>query len=119
MLSYRVVVLDGRFSQVFGGSRTVQRGRVSSRRVAEIPNQLSNSKRVCIRIVAARGARALRRLTPSQEKQEGAGKARCALHPRSRAQNANSKTHTSIQVQRKHSGLPCAMVLRLTPRSPR
>jgi hypothetical protein len=29
------------------------------------------------------------------------------------------KTHTSIQVQRKHSGLPCAMVLRLISRSPR
>jgi hypothetical protein len=25
--------------------------------------------------------------------------------------NAQSKTHTSIQVQRKQSGLPCAMVL--------
>jgi hypothetical protein len=30
-----------------------------------------------------------------------------------------SKTHTSIQVQRKQSGIPCAMVLRLMPRSPR
>jgi len=29
------------------------------------------------------------------------------------------KTHTSIQVQRRQSGLPCAMVLRLMPRSPR
>ena len=29
------------------------------------------------------------------------------------------KTHTSIQVQRKHSGIPCAMVLRLMARSPR
>src|SRR4029079_3742471 len=29
------------------------------------------------------------------------------------------KTHTSIQVQRKHSGLPCAMVLRLISCSPR
>jgi hypothetical protein len=29
------------------------------------------------------------------------------------------KPHTSIQVQRKHSGLPCAMALRLIPRSPR
>ena len=28
-------------------------------------------------------------------------------------------THTSIQVQRKHSGIPCAMVLRLIARSPR
>jgi hypothetical protein len=32
---------------------------------------------------------------------------------------ATKKTHTSIQVQRKHSGLPCAVVLRLTSRSPR
>src|ERR1700737_1915842 len=29
------------------------------------------------------------------------------------------KTHTSIQVQRKHSGIPRAMALRLMPRSPR
>ena len=29
------------------------------------------------------------------------------------------ETHTSIQVQRKHSGIPCAMVLRLMPCSPR
>ena len=29
------------------------------------------------------------------------------------------KTHTSIQVQRRHSGIPCAMALRLTSRSPR
>ena len=36
----------------------------------------------------------------------------------SRAKCAN-KTHTSIQVQRKHSGLPCAMALRLMPCSPR
>jgi hypothetical protein len=28
-------------------------------------------------------------------------------------------THTSIQVQTEHSGIPCAMVLRLMPRSPR
>ena len=29
------------------------------------------------------------------------------------------KTHTSIQVQTEHSGVPCAMVLRLMPSSPR
>jgi hypothetical protein len=51
-------------------------------------------------------------------KSEGAGKTGCALHPRSRVQAAHRKTHTSIQVQRKHSGLPRAMVLRLTSRSP-
>ena len=31
---------------------------------------------------------------------------------------AEIKTHTSIQVHRKQSGLPCAMVLRLTSSSP-
>jgi hypothetical protein len=50
---------------------------------------------------------------------EGAGNAGCALHPRSRVQNAQAKTHTSIQVQRRQSGIPCAMALRLTSRSPR
>jgi hypothetical protein len=45
--------------------------------------------------------------------EEGAGKTGCALHPRSRVQCASKNAHTSIQVQRKHSGLPCAMVLRL------
>src|SRR5260221_8856330 len=29
------------------------------------------------------------------------------------------KTHTSIQVQSEHSGIPCAMALQLMPRSPR
>jgi hypothetical protein len=33
--------------------------------------------------------------------------------------NMCKETHTSIQVQRRQSGLPCAMVLRLIPRSPR
>ena len=50
---------------------------------------------------------------------EGAGNAGCALHPRSRVQNAQRKAHTSIQVQRRQSGIPCAMVLRLMPCSPR
>ena len=52
-------------------------------------------------------------------KHEGAGNAGCALHPRSRVQKAEKKTHTSIQVQRRLSDIPCAMALRLTPRSPR
>ncbi len=43
-------------------------------------------------------------------KKEGAGKTGCALHPRSRVQNARVKTHTSIQVQRRTPGLPCAVV---------
>jgi hypothetical protein len=58
---------------------------------------------------------ALPKLSPN----EGAGKTGCALHPRSRVQCAQGSAHTSIQVQRRASGLPCAMVLRLMPRSPR
>ena len=53
------------------------------------------------------------------QKSEGAGKTGCSLHPRSRVQSTQTKTHTSIQVQRKHSGLPCAMALRLIASSPR
>jgi hypothetical protein len=52
-------------------------------------------------------------------KSEGAGNAGCTLHPRSRVQNCAKKTHTSIQVQRRQSDIPCAMVLRLISRSPR
>ncbi len=37
----------------------------------------------------------------------------------SRALCAKQKTHTSIQVQRRQSGIPCAVVLRLISRSPR
>ena len=55
----------------------------------------------------------------SPSKMEGAGNAGCALHPRSRVQDAQKKTHTSIQVQRRQSGIPCAMALRLMPCSPR
>ena len=56
-------------------------------------------------------------LPPS--KIEGAGNAGCALHPRSRVPNCAKKAHTSIQVQRRQSDIPCAMALRLTSCSPR
>ena len=55
----------------------------------------------------------------SLSKAEGAGKTGCTLHPRSRVQLRTENAHTSIQVQRKHSGLPCAMALRLISCSPR
>jgi hypothetical protein len=55
------------------------------------------------------------RTRPSRE---GAGKTGCALHPRSHVQRQTKNAHEQ-QVQRKHSGLPCAMVLRLTSCSPR
>ncbi len=50
-------------------------------------------------------------------KTEGAGKTGCALHPRSRVHLRTKNAHTSIQVQRRASGLPCAMALRLTSSS--
>ena len=49
---------------------------------------------------------------------EGAGNAGCALHPRSRVQNAQKKAHTSIQVQRRQSDIPRAMVYGLYVLSP-
>ena len=52
-------------------------------------------------------------------KREGAGNAGCALHPRSRVPKCVKKAHTSIQVQRRQSDIPCAMALRLISRSPR
>ncbi len=71
-----------------------------------------------LRDPAARFARVVNLVSPPK-RSEGAGKAGCALHPRSRVQSARRNAHTSIQVQRRASGLPCAMVLRLMARSPR
>jgi hypothetical protein len=76
-------------------------------------------RRNCIGMTShSRGAR---RPSPasSPSRREGAGNAGCTLHPRSRVQSAQKKAHTSIQVQRRQSGIPCAMALRLMPRSPR
>ncbi|SIO03784.1 hypothetical protein SAMN05443247_01557 [Bradyrhizobium erythrophlei] len=75
-----------------------------------------NDDQTHLRIPAARFARALQIVSP---RNEGAGNAGCTLHPRSRVQNCAKKTHTSIQVQRRRSGIPCAMALRLMPCSPR
>jgi hypothetical protein len=55
----------------------------------------------------------------SPSRREGAGNAGCTLHPRSRVQSAQKKAHTSIQVQRRQSGIPCAVALQLMPCSPR
>jgi len=43
--------------------------------------------------------------------EEGAGKAGCALHPRSRVQGCTMETHTSIQVQRRHPAFPAQWFL--------
>ena len=75
----------------------------------------SSRATTAVDIPAARFARALQTVSP---KQEGAGNAGCLLHPRSRVQEMVVDAHTSIQVQSEHSGIPCAMVLRLMARSP-
>jgi hypothetical protein len=55
---------------------------------------------------------------PSKAKREqGMPGARCTRGLVCRV--AQKKAHTSIQVQRRHSGIPCAVVLRLMPCSPR
>jgi hypothetical protein len=81
---------------------------------------LSQHERACYRVLATWFCpRHSISFAPSKPRghmrpsREGAGKTGCAPHPRSRVQWAAKKTHTSIQVQRKHSGLPCAMALRL------
>jgi hypothetical protein len=55
------------------------------------------------------------KLAPSNKRAQGRPGARCT---RGLVCNMHKKTHTSIQVQRRHPGLPCAMVLRLTSCSP-
>jgi len=49
------------------------------------------------------------------------GSRECRVHaaPAVSCARLCEETHTSIQVQSEHSGIPCAMALRLMPRSPR
>ncbi len=49
----------------------------------------------------------------------GRGECRVRAAPAVSCAKCTKETHTSIQVQRKHSGIPCAMVLRLMARSSR
>jgi len=68
-------------------------------------------------LLAAPIARGLLRFHPLEE-ERAQGRPGCTLHPRSRVRFAQTKLHTSIQVQAEHPGLPCAMALRLTSCSP-
>ena len=49
----------------------------------------------------------------------GSGECRVRAAPAVSCARLCEETHTSIQVQRKHSGIPRAMALRIMPRSPR
>ena len=55
-------------------------------------------------------------IRPENKRAQGMPGARCT---RGLVCKRWREAHTSIQVQRKHSDIPCAMVLRLMPRSPR
>jgi len=83
-----------------------------------IAHKADDDNWMCVCILAARCARSFAGNLTLQNT-EGAGKTGCALHPRSRVRLHKTKLHTSIQVQRKHSGLPRAMALRITSCSPR
>jgi hypothetical protein len=82
-------------------------------RLSQTMTPEQDTRETHLRILAARCARALSGNWIRPSKREGAGNAGCALHPRSRVQNVQKKAHTSIQVQRRQSGIPCAMVLQL------
>jgi hypothetical protein len=85
------------------------RAACAGRHRCEFPIQLSYSERMCVRILAARCARALRRLPPSITTR-GRRESRVRAAPAVSCANMHKNTHTSIQVQRRHPGLPCAMV---------
>jgi hypothetical protein len=73
------------------------------------------ARRICVRDPAARCARALRRLSLKR----GSRECRMRAAPAVSCAKLCEETHTSIQVQRRQSGIPCAMALRLIARSPR
>src|SRR5580692_8434586 len=65
--------------------------------------------------LAAHCARAVETLPPDR----GSRECRVRAAPAVSCAKLCEEPHTSIQVQRKHSGIPRAMALRLMPRSPR
>src|SRR5258707_15748014 len=71
----------------------------------------------CLHDLAAPSARSFAR-TLSLEKR-GSRECRMRAAPAVSCAKLCEEPHTSIQVQRRHSGIPCAMALRLMPCSPR
>ncbi len=69
-------------------------------------------EQVCVRILAARCARSFARISAPRNNKRVQGKpgARCT---RGLVCKVAQKAHTSIQVQRRTPGFPCAMALRL------
>jgi hypothetical protein len=70
-----------------------------------------------IRGLAAMDARVVPKIPPSKDR--GRRESRVRAAPAVSCAMCTGNAHTSIQVQRRASGLPCAMALRLIARSPR
>ena len=91
-----------------------------------IPDQVEDGRPGMTNVLASRTrlrdlangfARVLQeRPAPERSRAQGKPDARCT---RGLVCKMRRKTHTSIQVQRRQSGFPCAVVLRLITRSPR
>jgi hypothetical protein len=71
----------------------------------------NNATRTHLRILATCFARVANSFALKKERAQGRPGARCTRGLA--CKGYSKKPHTSIQVQRKQSGLPCAMVLRL------
>jgi hypothetical protein len=104
------------FANLMGSLRSTHRAacaQVGGIRFAIPPYEfrfnLSYSERVCVRILAARCARALRRWPPSITTR-GRRESRMRAAPAVSRAIVRKKTHTSIQVQRRQSDFPCAVV---------
>ena len=79
--------------------------------------QTATCAQTWFRVLATASARALQIHRPP--KRRGRREDRVRAAPAVSCAKVDRKAHTSIQVQRKHSGLPCAMVLQLISCSPR
>jgi hypothetical protein len=78
----------------------------------------SNFKQqMCVRILAARWCPSSAGTLSLQRR--GSRECRMRAAPAVSCAKWTKKAHTSIQVQRRQSDIPCAMALRLTSRSPR
>ena len=82
------------------------------------PVEPDDDDRICALVLATGFARGFK-FVRAPYKQRGRREDRVRAAPAvSCAFDAQRNAHTSIQVQRKHSGLPCAMALRLISCSP-
>ena len=98
------------------GSITAASGILDRPPQCAIAHKADDDKETHLRIPAAHSARALQIVSPKEKRAQGMPGACCT---RGLVCNSAKDAHTSIQEQPEHSGIPCTMVLRLMPRSPR